>query len=132
MQPLGFHLKCSTANIFGTMNEEWLGRIRGGGLKGVFAIVKMWPNLKAAEDECIARIKAAASALGLSCIEILEDGRILGSDRFVKRTDVDFAIHLHYSVPKSYDAFSFVALWNPVDFYHEWGYANLFAQPAHP
>jgi hypothetical protein len=112
------------ANIFGTMNEDWLGRIQGEGLKGIFAIVKMWPNLKAAEDECIARIKAAASALGLSCIEILEDGRILGSDRVLKRTDVDFAIHLHYSVPKSYDAFSFVALWNPVDFYHEWGYAN--------
>jgi hypothetical protein len=106
------------------MNEDWLGRIQGEGLKGIFAIVKMWPNLKAAEDECIARIKAAASALGLSCIEILEDGRILGSDRILKRTDVDFAIHLHYSVPKSYDAFSFVALWNPVDFYHEWGYAN--------
>jgi hypothetical protein len=42
----------------------------------------------------------------------------------VSKADVDFVIHLHYDTPKQYDAFSFVALWNPLKFYHEWGYAR--------
>lgn len=93
------------------------------GSVGRFAIVKLWPEIKTAEDECIARLKLAAQALGIECIEIHADGSLL-SDRKIKvsKTNVDFVIHLHYDTPKYYDAFSFVALWNPLKFYHEWGY----------
>jgi hypothetical protein len=90
-----------------------------------FAIVKLWPELKTAEDECIARLKIAASTLGLECIEIYANGRLLENpDKIITKQDVDFVLHLHYDTPKLYDAFSFVALWNPIQFYHEWGYSR--------
>ncbi|MDQ7989776.1 MAG: glycosyltransferase [Candidatus Dactylopiibacterium sp.] len=93
------------------------------GLIGRFAIVKLWPTLKTAEDECIARITQAARQLGIECIEIGPDGTWLSdSTRNVNQGNVDFVIHLHYDTPKNYDAFSFVALWNPLKFYFEWGY----------
>lgn len=95
------------------------------GLVGGFAIVKLWPEIKTAEDECIARLKIAAEALGLFCFEIHADGRYLEQpERVLRREDVDFVLHLHYDTPKLYDAFSIVALWNPLQFYHEWGYAR--------
>lgn len=92
---------------------------------GLFAIVKLWPDIKTAEDECIARLKMAANALGVECIEVHSDGTYISDpSRKITRETVDFVIHLHYDTPKNYDAFSFVALWNPTRFYHEWGYAR--------
>ncbi len=78
---------------------------------------------KTAEDECIARIRATAEQFGLECVEVDARGR-LHSDPSVAidSSNVDFVLHLHYETPKCYDAFSFVALWNPVAFYHHWGY----------
>ncbi|KQQ58469.1 hypothetical protein ASF69_13825 [Rhizobium sp. Leaf311] len=88
-----------------------------------FAVVKLWPELKTAEDECIARLKLAAGALGVECIEIHSDGRLISDpSTVVSKRLVDFVLHLHFDTPKNYDAFSFVALWNPIKFYHEWGY----------
>ncbi|MEN3110449.1 glycosyltransferase family 1 protein [Uliginosibacterium paludis] len=93
------------------------------GLVGRFAIVKLWPELKTAEDECIARISLAAKQLGIECIEIGPDGKWISDPSLnVSQGNVDFVIHLHYDTPKNYDAFSFVALWNPLRFYFEWGY----------
>lgn len=92
---------------------------------GRFAIVKLWPDIKTAEDECIARIKNAAELLGIECVEINADGSLRSDpETFVSKSNVDFVIHLHYDTPKRYDAYSFVALWNPLSFYHEWGYAR--------
>lgn len=92
---------------------------------GVFAVVKLWPKIKTAEDECIARLKASAQQLGLECVEVHANGERLDQPGvFVSRANVDFVIHLHYDTPKLYDAFSFVALWNPLQFYHEWGYTR--------
>ena len=90
-----------------------------------FAIVKLWPELKTAEDECIARIKIAANNIGVECVEINSDGFFLNDPNVrVSQDNVDFVIHLHYDTPKNYDAFSFVALWNPIRFYHEWGFSR--------
>lgn len=95
------------------------------GALGRFAVVKLWPELKAAEDENIARLKLAAKAIGVECIEILADGTLLSSpQQKISKDSVDFVLHLHYDTPKLYDAFSFVALWNPLRFYHIWGYAR--------
>ena len=95
------------------------------GLIGRFAIVKLWPEIKTAEDECIARLKIAAATLGLDCVEIHADGRLLEDpDKIIAKNDVDFVLHLHFDTPKLYDVFSFVALWNPIQFYHEWGYSR--------
>jgi hypothetical protein len=88
-----------------------------------FAIVKLWPKIKTAEDECIARIKSAARKLGIECIEVHANGtHIDDENQSVNYSNVDFVLHLHYDTPKLYDAFSIVALWNPTRFYHEWGY----------
>ncbi|KJH87152.1 hypothetical protein UG46_08215 [Pseudomonas fluorescens] len=93
------------------------------GTLGRFAVVKLWPDIKTAEDECIARLKLAAQAIGVECVEIYADGSFISTpDIKVTKKNVDFVIHLHYDTPKRYDAFSFVALWNPLKFYHEWGY----------
>lgn len=88
-----------------------------------FAIVKLWPHLKSAEDECIARIKAAARLLNLECVEVDAFARLtVPPFAQLTRDDVDFVLHLHYETPKCYDIFSIVALWNPIEFYHLWGY----------
>jgi hypothetical protein len=90
-----------------------------------FAIVKLWPEVKAAEDECIARLKHAAEELGLECFEIYADGRMItNTAHIITNHEVDFVLHLHYDTPKLYDAFSFVTLWNPLRLYHQWGYAR--------
>ena len=95
------------------------------GAIGRFAVVKLWPEIKTAEDECIARLKIAAKALGIECVEVHADGGLLSApEEKVSRHNVDFVLHLHYDTPKRYDAFSIVALWNPLNFYHEWGYAR--------
>lgn len=92
-------------------------------MAGRFAVVKLWPDIKTAEDECIARLKIAARDLGVECVEVHADGRSLEDPRWQASHDnVDFVLHLHYDTPKRYDAFSIVALWNPLRFYHEWGY----------
>lgn len=94
-------------------------------LVGRFAVVKLWPTIKTAEDECIARLKIAAEAIGAECIEISADGYRLDQPEIkISQKSVDFVIHLHYDTPKNYDAFSFVALWNPINFFLEWGYAR--------
>ncbi len=96
------------------------------GLVGRFAVVKLWPKIKAAEDENVARLKVTAKTLGLECIEITPDGRLLDPPHTrLTQSDVDFVIHLHFETPKAYDIFSFVALWNPVQFYHDWGYRRF-------
>jgi hypothetical protein len=95
------------------------------GLIGRFGVVKLWPEIKAAEDECIARLKIAASAIGVECVEVNHDGTFISNPEIVASDEnVDFVIHLHFDTPKLYDAFSFVALWNPMKFYQEWGYAR--------
>lgn len=94
-------------------------------VKNRFAVVKLWSELgiKNAEDECFARIKHSACQLGIEVIEILPNGRYLEDpNRVICPDDIDFVLHLHYQTPKNYDAFSIVALWNPVRFYMEWDY----------
>ncbi|MGA3017505.1 MAG: glycosyltransferase [Bryobacteraceae bacterium] len=92
-------------------------------LRRKFAVIKLWPNLKTAEDECIARLKIAAKSLGLQCIEVDSFARMVYPPRTqLTREDVDFVLSLHFETPKRYDIFSFAALWNPLQFFHEWGY----------
>jgi hypothetical protein len=89
------------------------------GMIGRFAVVKLWPKLTTAEDEVIARLKVAARALGLECLEILADGRSVAPPHTrLTRRDLDFALHLHFETPKAYDLFSLVALWNPLQIIH--------------
>jgi hypothetical protein len=87
------------------------------------AVVQMWPEIKAAEDEVIARIVNTCRNLGVEVVLINTAGKLVESpDIKITSNDVDFVIHLHFETPKTYDAFSFVTLWNPLQFYFDWGY----------
>ena len=90
------------------------------GQHGAFAVVKLWPGIQVAEDEVIARLELAARRLGLRCIPVHPDGRPLAGGAVVNSDTVDFVLNLHFEQPKSFDVFSFLALWNPVDYYHDY------------
>lgn len=91
-------------------------------LKNKIAVVQLWPELKNAESEVTERIKNSAQLIGVETLVIDTRGICVETGKKITNEDVDFAIHLHFYTPKSYDIFSFVALWNPLQFYHEWGY----------
>src|SRR5487761_2092024 len=96
------------------------------GTLGRFGVVKLWPDIKVAEDEVIARLRNTARALGLECVVIDHIGQTIDPPhRRMTQADLDFVIHLHFSTPKAYDIFSFVALWNPLQFYHDFGYRRV-------
>ncbi len=95
-------------------------------LRRKFAVIKLWPELKTAEDECIARLKSAARLLGIECVEVDSFARLVHPPHAqLTQEDVDFVLSLHFETPKRYDIFSFVALWNPLEFYHDWGYRRF-------
>ncbi len=95
------------------------------GLLGRFGVIKLWPDIQVAEDEVIARLDNTAKLLGLECVVLDHMGRPLheGGEPLTQK-DLDFVIHLHFSTPKTYDIFSFVTLWNPVPFFHDFGYRS--------
>ena len=93
------------------------------GIKGTIAVIRMWPEQACAEHECVERIRTAAELLGVRVIELDKFGHIVGTPRQrVAREDVDFVIHLHYETAKTYDAVSVAAMWNPTQFYFDWGF----------
>lgn len=88
-----------------------------------FAVVKMWKDLKVAEDENIERIKIAAQQLGIECVVVDEFYRYIDSPlKVATEESFDFVMHLHFCTKKINNLFSFVALWNPIQFYQDWGY----------
>ena len=96
------------------------------GLLGRFGVVKLWPELQVAEDEVIARLKNTAELMGMTCVVIDQMGcTVEMPHKQMTSDDLDFVIHLHFSTPKCYDIFSFVALWNPPKFYHDFGYRPM-------
>lgn len=91
-----------------------------------FAIIKLWENTVSAEDENIARIINAANSLGLECVPIDRYYRVIDNKEIIADEDqFDFVLHLHFDSVKINNLFSFVALWNPIQFYHDWGYRRF-------
>jgi hypothetical protein len=95
-------------------------------LRRKFAVIKLWPGQKAAEDEVIERLKIAAKLLDLECV-VVDSFACLIHPPYTQLTqdDVDFVLSLHFETPKRFDIFSFVTLWNPLQFYHDWGYRKF-------
>lgn len=95
-------------------------------LRRKFAVIKLWPGVKAAEDEVIERVKIAAQSLDLECVVVDPCARLINPPNTqLTQADVDFVLSLHFERPKQFDIFSFVTLWNPLQFYHEWGYRKF-------
>lgn len=93
-------------------------------LKKRFAVVKEWNHTVSAEDECLQRIKHAALEVGYSCEFVDQEYRRIevDSSQIADEKNFDFVIHIHFCSSKINNLFSFVALWNPEEFYHSWGY----------
>ena len=97
-----------------------LGKLNA--FKKKIGVIRLWPKQAAAEHESIERFRRAANILGIEIIELDRLGFLLdGPRRLVSQDDVDFVMSLHYETPKAFDCFSWGALWNPIDFYVEWG-----------
>ena len=98
------------------------------GLKHRFAVIRMWPEQAVAEHENVERLRDAARLLGVELIELDKFGHILGSpSEKVSSEHVDFVVHLHFETAKTYDAVSVAAMWNPTQFYFDWGFQRFWA-----
>lgn len=90
-----------------------------------FGIIAPFGSTRNAEFENIERIRLTAAELGLECYVLKPDGTLLdgpipGGAPPLDR--LDFVITLHFLFPKSFDCFTYAALWNPVAYYYDWGY----------
>jgi hypothetical protein len=88
-----------------------------------FAVVSCWPNLKNAEYEVVERLKSAAHSIGWTCLVINNAGYAIDGSGFVDGR-VEFCISLHYSTAKAWNTFTYYTIWNPIKYYHEFGYAD--------
>jgi hypothetical protein len=105
---------------------ERLARLPG--LRRALGVVHMWPEQPCAEHECVERLRAAAALIGVRTLDLDRYGHRLGTPRQkVTRAEVDFVIHLHYETGKTYDAPSVAAMWNPTQFYFDWGFDRHWA-----
>lgn len=93
-----------------------------------FAIIKLWDTI-CAEDENIQRFIETSADLGIECVPVDNRYRYL-SDKTKVATDenFDFVLHLHFDSIKINNLFSFVTLWNPTQFYHDWSYPHYSQQ----
>jgi len=108
-----------------------------GSSKNCFALLCDWPHAKAAENETIKRISSAAKSINKNVLVINRKGEVIdlesnihSSSRIITNDDVDFVINLHFSSPRLYDGFSYVLLWNPLKFPHDWNYERYAASMA--
>ena len=99
------------------------------GLKRRMGIVRLWPDQAVAEHENVERIRAAAALMDVEVLELDRNGFILDAPEgsMVTENDVDFVIHLHFETPKAYAVPSIAAMWNPINFYFDWGYDTYWA-----
>ncbi|CAL1693002.1 hypothetical protein MMB232_03185 [Brevundimonas subvibrioides] len=99
-------------------------------MQNAFAIIHTWPDLKNAEYEVLQRVLGAADNIGADAVVIDDNGKVLwaGPDSKAaagERLDpdiVEFVLSLHFLSPRVIDAYSYYTLWQPIEFYHDFGY----------
>lgn len=89
-------------------------------------VVRYWAGRPAAEHEVIARLKTSAEAKGHAIVDLNPDGSLLKVPGMVPN-NLDFVLNLHFSSPKCQDLPHVGVLWNPIEFYHLFGYQAHFA-----
>lgn len=95
------------------------------------AIIHTWPDIKNAEFEVVERIKLACVNCGIDIDVINSQGIVIESNildlvsRKVSNETHLFAISLHFQSPKVFDLYTYIALWNPVDYYHVFGFSAV-------
>jgi len=94
-------------------------------LSGALAIIHHSPGLRCAETEVIARIRRAATNVGLTTVVITPEGQLCPDvpDQYESTLDqAAFALALHPFSPRKVDLHTYYALWQPVEFYTSLGY----------
>lgn len=95
-----------------------------------FAIYHTWPDLRNAEYEVLQRMLKAAERIGKYPVVIDNGGTVIWSHpslnihpgRTLAHDDVAFAISLHFESPRVCDIYTYYALWQPIEFYADFGY----------
>ena len=95
-----------------------------------FAIYHTWPDMRNAEYEVLQRIIRASKNINKNAVVINNAGEVLWADAatnirigsIISRKDVDFALSLHFESPRTIDVYSYYALWQPLEFYDDFGY----------
>ena len=99
-------------------------------MRNAFAIIHTWPELRNAEYEVLQRVLTAARAVGKSTVVIDDNAKILWAipelgmvtgDQ-LQAESVDFMLSLHFLSPRILDVYTYITLWQPIDFYHTFGY----------
>lgn len=99
-------------------------------MRKIFAVINTWPGMKNAEYEVLQRIVAAGRNIGAECVVVDNNGLPLWwtENAFFERnvpissSQVDFVLSLHFESPRVVDAYSYLTLWQPLEFYHTFGY----------
>lgn len=97
---------------------------------GAFAIYHTWPDMKNAEYEVLQRMLTAADRTNKKAVVIDNGGLVLWAHPALDirigtqlvPEDVDFAISLHFESPRINGVYTYYALWQPVEFYADFGY----------
>lgn len=95
-----------------------------------FAIYHTWPDMRNAEYEVLQRVLGAAERIGKRPVVIDNNGIVIWAHRslnmrpgkIISPKDVEFAISLHFESPRTCDIYTYYALWQPVEFYADFGY----------
>lgn len=96
-------------------------------MKKLFGIISSFPEIKNGEYETIERIKTAGRLLGYDSIVFNTLGDAIENESNRSENEVAFVISLHFITPKPFKHFTYVALWNPLQFYFDWGYDRQIA-----
>ena len=89
-----------------------------------------WPKIRNAEYEVIMRLCRAANNIG-SRILVTDndgypawwsDGADVDTTRRVAVGEFNFMVSLHFESPRLLDIYSYYAVWQPIDFYFQFGY----------
>lgn len=98
------------------------------GIHRRFGVVRLWPELSVAEHENVERFRRAAELMGAEVVTLDGFGGIVDQGRRpVTNDDVDFVLHLHYLTSKSYEPISVAVLWNPLQWYVDFGFDRHWA-----
>jgi len=95
-----------------------------------FLVPHTWPDIRNAEYEVLKRLSIAAENIGSTMIAVDNDGRPLWSSRkmYLDRSKrvaqgaANFMLSLHFESPRLFDIYSYYAAWQPLQFYHQFGY----------
>ena len=99
-------------------------------MPNAFAIIHTWPELKNAEYEVLQRVLGAARRIDAAVAVIDRNGKVIWSSPELNLVEgallppdsISFVLSLHFESGRVVDAYSYYALWQPGEFYHDFGY----------